>query len=411
MQDLWVRFAFRRVSLFCSLLLFAVTSACAPARPPVPVGTVPAPKAPTASEEEYGHKVLSTLTEKFELDYDHPRNDNVHDIVERLTTTIGAQNDPWHVHVFKDSKFKNAAATRGNHVFIWTAMIDATQNDEELAAILAHEIAHVLARHTDPDPNEEVRKMLIGLGALAAGIAVSRSGGTFGGQQGGRLAQQLAQKIGSGVLVNPYSQEREHEADQIGLFLMADSKYDPRSAVEFWTRATRDPSFGGGAGPISFLSTHPPATNRLGRLQKLLPRAIARFEGKELPPAPQIAGTGRPKPAASGSTSGGTGSSGSSSPRPNTPAPKSTGADDDSFDMRTAGGSVVKIPNSKAVAWILREPKAVLYSKPALSSRAIGEFRQGAVVRAHAEHGGWLEIHSPDHGFLPKKLFRRAKRR
>ena len=249
-------------------LFLVIFSACGTSRPPVPPGTVPLAIPPTQAEEQQGHKVLSELTNKYELDYNHPRFQEVQDVMKALTEAAGASAHPWHIFLLKDAKFKNAGATKGNHIFLWTAMLDYTRNKDELAGVLAHEVAHVLARHTDADSSETMRKTLVGIGAAVAGIAVSQViGGAQLGANAARLAQQLASKVGEGLIVNPYSQGKELEADHIGLFLMAKAKFNPESAVLFWERASKDRSFDS---VPSFFSTHPSSSKRLVDLRKYL---------------------------------------------------------------------------------------------------------------------------------------------
>ncbi|MCB0323638.1 MAG: M48 family metallopeptidase [Bdellovibrionales bacterium] len=350
------------------ILLTTVASACALQRPPVPVGEVPPPRPVTVEEEQYGHQVLDALTQKFPLDYSHPRYNEVTSIVERLTASIGASQDPWHLFVFRDDTFKNAAATRGNHVFIWTAMIDATQNESELAAVLAHEIGHVLARHTDPDPNEEIRKLLINVGALAAGVAAARAAGPQAAQIASDLAQGLTNELGSGILVYPYSRDRELEADQVGLFLMADAGYDPQAAVDFWQRAQGDATFGS---TLAFFSTHPPAEERLTRLQKLLPLARDRFTGKS------------PKNAAGGQLLA-------------APLPMSGR---DTFDVSTPVGQLA----TEGSAWRVQAERAELYAAPDPNSVRLGAFKKSARVIAREEQEVWVRIEHPDRGWLRKE--------
>jgi len=256
--------------LFC----FAATS-CSSTRVPVPPGEVPAPKKPTISDEQYGQEVLRELTKHYELDFTDPRLNQVTEVVERLTEAAGAQNDPWHVYLFRAPQVKNAAATRGNHVFIWSGMLDLTQTDEEIATVMAHEIAHVLAGHTEPDPNQEVYQMLINIGATAAAIAVAAAiNDPNVGRNVGNLSGSLTKELAKGIVTNPYSRELEAEADHVGLFLMADAKYDPEAAVEFWRRAQQDPAFNS---TIEFFSTHPLPEDRLGQLNQYLAEAKDRY--------------------------------------------------------------------------------------------------------------------------------------
>jgi len=253
-------------------------SACAPNTrqyyPPNnnPIGYIPPLSPVTPEDEKYGHELLAKLSEKYKLDFSHPRRSDVDTIVQKLTSSIGGSNQPWHVNVFADSKVKNAAATKGNNVFIWTGMIDATENNDELAAILAHEIGHILALHTEPTNGETAREVIVGIGSMVAGTAVQiLTNGAMGSDIASQLASSLTKEVGAGILIYPYSREKETEADEIGLFLMAKAGYSPQAALDFWARAENDPDF---SASIPFFSTHPLAKNRLAHLKQLLPYAL-----------------------------------------------------------------------------------------------------------------------------------------
>lgn len=389
-------------------------AACVPARAPVPPGMIPQAKPLSLTDEQYGHQVLQAMTDRFELDYNNPRGMEVQDIVDRLTKAAGADKDPWHIYIFKDESVKNAAATRGNHVFVWTGMLNAALSQDELSTVLAHEIAHILAGHTDPDPNEEIKELLINIGAMAAGIAVSAATRSPSwGQNLGNLTSSVTQELGNGILLYPYSRDKEREADQIGLFMMADAKFNPNAAIAFWTKIPHDPDYREGP---SFLSTHPPAEERLGELNQLLPQAMARFEGKSAPPPPWTPGTpGSPQgnsrtpvmtgPPAGSSTGGGLRSPGS--PPPSGPIARAPGgisspatapielAPSDTFDIGRKDTSSTSLGT-----WTVSSKTAVLYQSPTTKGRKIGEFRQGAKVKVGKKDGAWLEIFEPDHGYL-----------
>lgn len=267
-----------KLKSYLSLTIFLLFTSCAPVQhKAVPVGIVPIAKAPSAADEEYGHELLTQFREKWSLANNHPRLDEVDEIVERLTRAARADTYPWHVYVFEDAEFKNAAATRGNHVFVWTAMLDATNSEDELAAIIGHEIGHVLAAHVEPNANETATQILISIGSAVAGAAAARASGNYQmGQNIGNITSSLTEELGSGIFLYPYSRGKEYEADQVGLFLMADAGYDPGSAIAFWKRAQNDPSF---SSSIEFFSTHPPAAGRLAKLESYLPMAMERYRG------------------------------------------------------------------------------------------------------------------------------------
>ena len=123
-----------------------------------------------------------------------------------------------------------------------------------------------------------MKKTMIGVGSLALGIAAAQVTGIG---NIGQVASVLGNKFGEGLFLNPYSQEKEHEADQVGLFLMARAKYDPQAAIDFWERASKDSSFGSGA---SFFSTHPSSSDRMQRLTSFLPGARDVYLGRDSTP-------------------------------------------------------------------------------------------------------------------------------
>ena len=163
----------------------------------------------------------------------------------------------------------------GNHIFVWTGLLEYTPSEDELATVLAHEIAHVIAGHTDSDPAIETRKILIRIGAIAAGMA---AGIATGGAEAGSVADLVAgmtSSVGEGLFVNPWSQEKELEADQVGLFLMAEAGYNPQHAIDFWLKFQKEANT---LGPLQFLSTHPPAKERIEQLRKIFPLAQRRYQ-------------------------------------------------------------------------------------------------------------------------------------
>jgi len=404
--------------LFClTLLLF---SACGAKRANVPVGHIPKSKPVTTAEEQYGHTVLQKMSEKWPLDYNDPRLDKINDIVDRLTVAAKADQEPWHVYLFKAPDVKNAAATRGNHVFVWSGMLDWVQTDDELATILGHELAHVLARHTDPDPNEEAKKLLIRIGAIAAGIAVTR--GMDGGQVGanlGRVAATATEQLGKGILVNPYSRQLEHEADHVGLMIMAQAGYDPNQALVFWERASTDPTFGGKKS--AFFSTHPPALDRLGALEEAMPLAEQRRKG-DYKPSQALPTTGsnpsrKKLPDSDASTA---------IPKKNeqyaqdwtdkyydgnkkrkvhthqvADSDKISNTQNPKRNVPTfAIGDNDKQTVIKKKRWRVTAPKTFLYQQPSKTSKKLGEVRKGGKITSTGSTGEWLKVSKPDSGYV-----------
>jgi predicted Zn-dependent protease len=198
----------------------------------------------------------------------------------RLAKAANAGTNPWNVFVLEGDDVVNAAATRGNYVFVWTGMLRAAQSDGELATVIAHELGHVLANHTKPTAQEEASQIMARTtGDIAGQIVASQPGYAPLAQITGILVTELIKAIA----VNPETQRLETEADQIGFFLMADAGFDPQEAISLWSKMANDPSTTGE--PLQFLSSHPASSDRLEALQSLLPEATARYRQATTPKA------------------------------------------------------------------------------------------------------------------------------
>ena len=263
---------------FTAFFLLSLSACSLSSRVPVPRDTIPPAPILTPMQEEQGHQTLQQITEEYPLDFNDPGYDRSVAIVEKLTSAIGANKDPWHVYLLKGDDVKNAAATRGNHIFIWTGMVNFLPDDDELAAVLSHEIAHIVARHTDPDPKEQWTSAIINAGSMAIGVAasVATQDLSIGGSVGD-ITSSLTNQMANGLLLSTYSREMELEADRVGLLIMAEAGYDPQKAVDFWERVKDDPEFG--ASQLSFFSTHPPGADRIAALKESLPDALRRRQG------------------------------------------------------------------------------------------------------------------------------------
>ncbi len=258
----------------CTVIALAIAG-CSTTRVRIPVGVVPDQGALSLEDEEYGREVLDSLTKQFQLERDDAPINRVRDIVDRLAEAAKVNFNPWHAYVFRDSNFKNAAATRGNFIFVWTGVLDSVKNDAELAGIIAHEMGHVLAGHTNPNAQEEAQEMIAGVAGSIANNVIYAQGGGWGLLAG--LGEMLVRAAVEGLLTNPEQQRKELEADQIGLFLMADARYNPDELANFWERVRADPHFAGF--PVQFLSSHPSSDERIAQLNTILPEALLRYEG------------------------------------------------------------------------------------------------------------------------------------
>lgn len=198
-------------------------------------------------------------------------NDRVTRIGTRIAASVGRAlpNAKWEFVVF-ESKELNAFALPGGKVGVYTGLLDIAETDDELAAVMGHEIAHVSSRHS----GERVSHQL----ALAGVTALSEIGMEAGEvDDDTRNIARAALGVGATVaVILPYSRTHESEADAIGLRFAAGAGYDPRAAVTFWQRMLKANE--GKSRPPEWLSTHPSNETRIKALQELAPQYVPLYE-------------------------------------------------------------------------------------------------------------------------------------
>lgn len=169
----------------------------------------------------------------------------------------------WEFNVIDDPNTVNAFCMPGGKVVVYTGILKITQNEDALAVVMGHEIAHALANHG----NERMSQGLVaqlGLSSLQVALSQKRS------QTNDLLLAAAGAGAQVGILL-PFSRKHESEADEIGLYLMCMAGYNPDEAVPFWQRMNKL----GGSRPPEFLSTHPDPAKRSERLKSLVPKARA----------------------------------------------------------------------------------------------------------------------------------------
>ena len=196
-------------------------------------------------------------------------------ITDPLTQQVTGEAVPqggWEVVVFKEDETVNAFALPGGKIGVYTGMLKTAETPAQLAAVIGHEIGHVIARHG----NERVSETLASQGGLAVLGAVLKEKGT----KYDLLMGALGLGAQFGVLL-PHGRTQESEADLIGLELMAKAGFDPRQAPELW----RNMAKGGGAQPPEILSTHPSHRTRIANLERTVPEVMGHFEAAKNRPS------------------------------------------------------------------------------------------------------------------------------
>lgn len=193
------------------------------------------------------------------------KNDYVLCVSNAITAALPKeQAGVWQVAVFED-KSANAFALPGGYIGVYTGLLEVAENADQLATVIGHEVAHVLARH----PNERVSTTTLAKTTLQ--VAEVAAGGGGGGQ--GQLFGLLGMGTQVGILL-PFGRAQESEADLLGLDLMAAAGFDPRQSVELWKNMGKQ----GGQRPPEFLSTHPTGQTRIKNLDARMSRAMGIYD-------------------------------------------------------------------------------------------------------------------------------------
>jgi len=219
-----------------------------------------------AASQEYA-KTIAAARQKGLLDRDPAQVQRVQAIANRLIVQTGAfrKDAPgwkWEVHVITSDQL-NAWCMPGGKMAVYTALIEKLKlTDDELAAIMGHEIAHALREHGRERVSQQMATNLaVGIASAALGL------GSVGSQLGGMVANV--------TFTLPNSRLHEQEADRIGVELAARAGYDPRAAVSVWEKMAKAE---GGGTPPQFLSTHPSAENRIKDLQVYADKVMPLYE-------------------------------------------------------------------------------------------------------------------------------------
>jgi len=216
---------------------------------------------------EMGLAAYQKILKESKLSSDKAMVERVRRVGQRIASVSGHPELPWEFNVLQDDT-PNAFALPGGKVGVNTGLFKVAQNDDQLAAVMAHEVGHAIARHSAERISQQM--------AVEAGL----TGLGLGAGSGAQYAQLASAAATLGIIL-PFSRQQESEADHIGVIMMAKAGYDPRAAVTLWQNFNK---FGGDR-PLEFLSTHPAPETRIQQIQALMPDAVPIYD--KAPKAPR----------------------------------------------------------------------------------------------------------------------------
>jgi len=218
-------------------------------------------------ESQLGVQAYQQTLAKARLSPDPAASEMVTRVASRIAAVTAHPEYRWEYRLIQDDKQVNAFALPGGKVAVYTGILPITRDENGLAAVLGHEIGHVIARHGGERVSQQ---MLVNVGLETTMAALSRGNPA--------TVQAVASLLGAGATVGvllPWSRAQESEADHLGLILMAKAGYDPHAARDLWVRMAAASK--GSGKPPEFLSTHPSEPTRIHQIELWMPEAMQHY--------------------------------------------------------------------------------------------------------------------------------------
>lgn len=240
---------------FVLLIAASLVAACATS----PLGRRQLKLVSSAQMNEMGIASFAEMKKQIPESKDAKVNAYVQCVARDITGAFGSQT--WEVRVFADKQV-NAFALPGGKIGVYTGILAVANTQDQLAAIIGHEVAHVIAGHSAERVSE----------AMAANL-----GGAVVQATTGVSAEMLGMASNVFFLL-PHSRTHESEADLLGLDYMAKAGFDPRAAVTLWQNMSKASS---GNKPPELLSSHPSDQTRIANLQARMKTAVPLYEAAQ----------------------------------------------------------------------------------------------------------------------------------
>ena len=224
---------------------------------------------PEANLNAQAAQIYEKVKEKEKMSEDLKALEEIKEIGNKMENAIGEYfykaklDDPtanfdWEYILIENKKVRNAWCMPGGKIAVYSGMLEVTKNTNGLAAVMGHEIAHAVAKHS---VERASRGMLLNTGTqlidIFSGGKLSQINRTTGMNTVGLLSQ-----LG---IMNPFNRKQESEADYLGMIFSSLSGYDIRETVKIWERMKE---FNKGKEPAEFMSTHPSSDTRIKNINE-----------------------------------------------------------------------------------------------------------------------------------------------
>ena len=229
-----------------------------------------------AELEKMGSASFEDMKKKTAISTDKATNDFVQCVAKAITKNVpkSVHKGNWEVVVF-DSAQVNAFALPGGKIGVYTGILKVTENQDQLGAIIGHEVGHVIEHHSNERLSaSKLQKM--GMAAATAAVGFSDV------ENKGLWMAGLGLGLQYGVIM-PYGRSHESEADIVGQDLMAKSGFEPSASIKLWQNMAKLSEGSSQSAPAEFMSTHPSNQTRIKQLTAHLPNSMTLYKKDNRP--------------------------------------------------------------------------------------------------------------------------------
>ena len=233
---------------------------------------------PESSLNRQAAQIYENVKRKAKLSKDKKQLEQIKEIGSKIENAVSAyfdsinQYDPtsnfqWEYILIENDKIKNAWCMPGGKIAVYTGILEITKNKHGLAAVMGHEIAHAVAKHSIERAS---RALVFNVGTSLVDIF---SGGAISSARRS-TGVDVAGMLRTFGIDNPFGRKQESEADFLGLIFSSLAGYDIRESVEIWERMKKANK---GKEPPEWMSTHPSSSRRIESLKKWIPEVIVKY--------------------------------------------------------------------------------------------------------------------------------------
>ena len=219
---------------------------------------------PVDQVDAMGVEAFNTIKQETPLETNSQVNRYVTCVANAIIQVSNSPITNWEIAVFQDES-ANAFALPGGKIGVNTGLLKVAEDQNQLGTVIGHEVAHVLANHSNERVSQEY--------AVQQGLELVQAVTNVQTQMGQTMMGLLGVGAQFGILL-PYSRVHESEADILGLNLMATAGFDPRASITLWQNMER----AGSSETPEFLSTHPSHSTRINDLQNAMNNALSLYQ-------------------------------------------------------------------------------------------------------------------------------------